>query len=409
MLLYSTFLVSNYAQRDDLAVPEGPYLGQKAPRMTLEILTPGIVSKAGVQTNHTIEDVTPFQTIGDSQMQVFEEEVKFNNGKVILAGTLTLPNRFGIYPVVILLQGSGPVNRDEEVFGWKPFKIIADHLAQRGVAVLRYDSRGVGGSSGEAYQYTISDVADDVLEGIRYLKSRRDIDACRIGLLGHSQGGIVAPLVASRSKDVAFVICLSGTGLPGEDASLLQNASIASAEGASESQIEVLLKSHKAFFQLLRRNADIQELKAGVKSIVENSIAWKSEEQKLSFKDENNENSKVQCVLTACASPWFRFFLDYDPRPALEKTECPALLIFGELDRQVPAEENGKVMVDALQKKGKCRLTVKTFPRANHLFQEAKTGSPDEYGKLDKMFVMGFLEFISNWILEHDYRICERL
>ncbi len=280
--------------------------------------------------------------------------------------------------------------------------MIADHLTLQGLATLRYDSRGVGGSSGKAYQYTIEDVAKDALAAVRYLQSRSDIDASQIGLLGHSQGGIVAPLMASRSKDVAFIICISGTGLPGDEGFLLQNASIAQAEGASESQVEDLLRSHRRFFKLLRRDANIQELKTAVTSIVKHSIAWQSEEEKKRIvEDDDALNQQVQCVLTAFASPWFRFFIDYDPRPALENVDCPALLIFGELDMQVLAEENCKAMVDALQKRGSSNLTVKTFPRANHLFQDAKTGSPSEYAELEKTFVPGFLEFISDWILEH--------
>jgi alpha-beta hydrolase superfamily lysophospholipase len=156
--------------------------------------------------------------IQDEAMPDTHEEVVFSNKNVTLAGTLTLPRISGRHPAVVLLHGSGPLNRDQEIFGMKPFWIIAEHLTRRGIAVLRYDSRGVGGSSGAPYQFTLQDVAEDALAAIRYLKTRNEINPAQIGLFGQSQGAVVAPLAAPRSEDAAFIICLAGFGIPGEKA-----------------------------------------------------------------------------------------------------------------------------------------------------------------------------------------------
>jgi dipeptidyl aminopeptidase/acylaminoacyl peptidase len=337
----------------------------------------------------------------DEPMPYMQEEVVFSNKDVTLAGTLTLPRTSGRHPAVVLLHGSGPLNRDQEIFGMKPFGIIADHLTRRGVAVLRYDSRGVGGSSGAPCQYTLQDVAEDALAAIRYLRTRNDINPAQIGLCGQSQGAVVAPLAASGSEHVAFIICLAGIGLPGDEAHIVQMTSIARADGASEQEIEELVKNLKRIINLIRKEADEAGIRPLIGTMLENQTASMSQEsEKQTKEDDEAVDAHVDCVLSLYKSPWFRFFIDYDPLPALEKVECPLLLLFGELDTQVPAEVNSKAMVDALKKSGNKDYTLKTIPSANHGFQSAKTGSPSEYMSLEKEFVPGFLEHISDWILE---------
>jgi len=325
-----------------------------------------------------------------------EEEVVFTNtnNDITLAGTLTLPEKSGRHPAVVMLTGSGPVNRDEEAFGMKPFRIIADHFTRKGIAVLRYDSRGVGGSTGEVYQSTIFDFAEDTLAAIGYLKTRTDINPAQIGLCGHSQGGAVAPLAASQSKDVAFIICISGFGHIGEEIFIAQNEFIGRADGAAEKEIKEYSKTYKLLFNLIRKGASEAKIKSELMTLNRKKIESKSEEEKRTLK------SKVNCMVNLFNSRWFKFFLDYDPKLALEKVKCPVLLIFGELDLQVPAEINKKSMVEALKRGGNNDYTVKIFPKANHLFQSAKTGSPSEYPNLAKEFVPGFLDFMSDWILQ---------
>ncbi|MHC4534195.1 MAG: alpha/beta hydrolase family protein [Planctomycetota bacterium] len=337
----------------------------------------------------------------DKAMSYIQEEVVFFNKDVTLAGTLTLPRTSGRHPAVILLHGSGPLNRDQEAFGMKTFWIIADHLTRRGVAVLRYDSRGVGGSSGAPYQFTLSDVAEDALAAISYLKTRNDINPAQIGLCGQSQGAVVAPLAASRSEDVAFIICLAGFGIPGDEVHVAQMISIAKADGASEREIEKLVENLKRIISLIRKEASKAEIRPLITTILKNQWGSLSENSEKETKEENEAvDAHVDCALSLYKSPWFRFFIDYDPKPALEHVKCPMLFVFGELDTQVPLEVSRKPIRDVLKQGGNKDYTLKVIPKANHFFISAKTGSPSEYMSLEKKFVPGLLEFVSDWALK---------
>jgi len=328
-----------------------------------------------------------------------QEEVLFSNGGIKLAGTLTRPETGEPFGAVVLLQGSGPVNRDEEAFGWKPFQVFADHLTRSGLAVLRFDSRGVGGSGGTAYQYGLNDVASDALAAVRYLESRPEIDHRRIGLCGHSQGGIVATLCAAECDEVSFVICLAGTGLPGEALFLAQPRAISRAEGATEAEWREDLVNLQKFVGLIRARSERADLEPVIRAMISRQIDRQMKGAGSAVEKNSAElDSKVDCILSGFNTPWFRSFLDHDPRTALAEVKCPILLVFGELDSQVPLEENRNSMVQALLR-GSCGdFSVKTFPGANHLFQTAVTGSPAEYEGLRKEFVPGFLDFISAWI-----------
>ncbi len=323
-----------------------------------------------------------------------EEDVTFSNGDIDLAGTLTLPDTPAGYPTVVLLQGSGPLNRDEEAFGFKPFAIIADFLAGNGITVLRYDARGVGGSTGAPSQYTLSDVAADAQAAVRYLNARCDVNSAEIGLCGHSQGGIAAPMCAAQSEDVAFIICISGVGVTGEKCYLAQTKLVAECDGATDEEVEDLYQSMKHVVSLVRNGASRAELEPEIARMVQKQTSQHSESA------DDAISSEIDCLLTMFASPWFRSFLDHDARPVLESVKCPVLLIFGGLDRQVPPEMNREAMVGALERGGNSKYVVRTFSTANHLFQGAKTGSPSEYGALDKEFVPGFLKLLSDWIQE---------
>jgi dienelactone hydrolase len=330
-----------------------------------------------------------------------QEEVIFSNKDVTLAGTLTLPRTSGWHPAVVLLHGSGPLNRDQEVFGMKTFRIIADYLTRRGVAVLRYDSRGVGGSSGAPYQFTLADVAEDALAAIRYLKTRNDINPVQIGLCGQSQGAVVAPLAASRSKDIAFIICLAGFGIPGEEVYAAQITAIARADGASEREIEGQVENLKRIISLIRKEADEAEIRPLITTMLKNQLASMSQNsEKESKNNKKAVDAHIDCVLSLYTSPWFRFFIDYDPKAALEQVKCPVLFVFGELDRQVPMDVNRMVILNVLKQSGNNDYTLKMIPKANHVFQSANTGSPSEYMSLEKKFVPGLLEFVSDWVLK---------
>jgi pimeloyl-ACP methyl ester carboxylesterase len=330
-----------------------------------------------------------------------QEEVVFYDDSIKFAGTLTLPETKGPHPAVVMITGSGPQNRDEELFGFKPFKVIADHFTRKGIAVLRYDDRGVGGSTGNNGQSTTKDFAQDALAAIHFLQTRPDINPKQIGLCGHSEGGIVGPLAASQSADVAFVICIAGTGIDGEDLLLAQEKAIMRADSATDDEIEKAVATSRLVYQSLLSSKDTVELRQQLRKAVVEQIKSMTDVQRKAITNEDEFiKMGVEARLRSLGSPWFRYFLAYNPAPALEKVRCPVLALFGGHDTQVPAKLNEDAMESALKKGGNTDYTFKVFPNANHLFLAAKTGSPREYGALKKEFVPGFLDTMSDWILK---------
>jgi len=323
------------------------------------------------------------------------EEVRYEANGVKLAGTLTLPPGAGPFPAVLLLTGSGPENRDEEVFGHKPFLVIADHLTRAGIAVLRVDDRGVGGSTGNVATSTTADFADDALAGVRFLKAHPRIAPGRIGLLGHSEGGVIAPLAASRSKEVAFVVLLAGTGVPGSEILLDQGARIARAEGAPEEKIKTGVADQKRIFDLMRTEKDPVALRAKLRDAVRAQIAGLPEPERKAIPD-FYVDQQVDQVL----SPWFRFFLTYDPRPALTQVKVPVLALNGERDLQVDPGLNLPEIEKALKTAKNQDVTVRRLPGLNHLFQHAKTGALSEYAKSEETISPEVLDIVTKWILD---------
>jgi pimeloyl-ACP methyl ester carboxylesterase len=321
-----------------------------------------------------------------------EEEVVFPNAgaKVSLAGTLTIPTGAGPFPIAVLLTGSGPHDRDETLLGHHPFLILADHLTRKGIAVLRYDKRGIGESTGDYANATTEDFANDCESALAYLKNRKELDPKKIGLIGHSEGGIIAPMVAARSKDVAWIVLLAGPGVKGEDLLLLQSESILKVSGANDAQIASTLDFNKQTYTLVRRVQNRAELESKLKELVQSS----SEDSAL-------PPPALQAQLGMLASPWFRYFLDYDPAPALQKTLCPVLAIDGERDLQVPPKENLAGIQKALKDGGNRDFQATELPGLNHLFQHAPTGSPTEYGVVLETMAPEALNAVSDWVLKH--------
>jgi pimeloyl-ACP methyl ester carboxylesterase len=321
-----------------------------------------------------------------------EEEVLFPNvgAKISLAGTLTIPSGSGPFPVAVLLTGSGPYDRDETLLGHHPFLILADHLTRKGIAVLRYDKRGIGKSTGDYSKATTEDFASDCDSALAYLRNRKELDPKRIGLIGHSEGGIIAPIVAARSKDVAWIVLLAGPGLKGEDLLLLQSESILKVSGANDAQIASTLHFNKQTYALVRQVRNRAELESKLKELVQSS----SENSAL-------PPSALQAQLGMLASPWFRYFLDYDPVPALQKTLCPVLALDGEKDLQVLPKENLAAIQKALKDAGNSDFQATELPGLNHLFQHAPTGSPTEYGVVLETMAPEALNAVSGWVLKH--------
>ena len=290
---------------------------------------------------------------------------------VTLAGTLTVPKGSGPAPCAVLITGSGPEDRDETIFGHKPFLVLADYLTRHGIAVLRSDDRGVGKSTGSAESATSEDFAGDVAGAVKYLKTRKEIDPAKIGLIGHSEGGLIAPMVAMRDKSVAFVVLLAGPGVPGDSLLIMQSRLIA------------------------RQAPDSAALAAKLRVVLQKQMDRLPEAQRNSIADIDQIVGGQTRLLRA---PWMRFFLAYDPCPALSKIQCPVLALNGEKDIQVSAEQNLPEIRAALLRGGNKDVTVETLPGLNHLFQTAESGALSEYSTIRETFAPVALGKISDWI-----------
>ena len=328
-----------------------------------------------------------------------EEEVSYTNTKdgVKLAGTLTLPAGEGKFPAVILITGSGAQDRDETVFGHKPFLVLADYLTRRGVAVLRVDDRGIGGSDAGSNNATSENFAGDVLAGIEFLKTRREIDAKKIGLIGHSEGGMIAPMVAARSRDVAFIVLMAGLGQTGEDVLYTQTALMQKVQGASEFTRAETLKAMKTAFTIAKSEKDDKIAVERINAALAKQKSGLSETQQKEF-DAIEKLIKSQASMYV--SSWFRYFLVFDPQTVLKKVKIPVLALNGENDLQVASKENLDLIAAALKKGGNKDATTLAFPKLNHLFQTSETGLPTEYGTIEETIAPKVLETIADWILK---------
>ncbi|MBL8176120.1 MAG: alpha/beta fold hydrolase [Bryobacterales bacterium] len=306
-----------------------------------------------------------------------EREVVFENSAQgnKLAGTLTVPKNAKSVPAVVLLTGSGPQNRDEALFGHRPFLVLADHLTRKGIAVLRFDDRGVGGSTAVPRSTTL-DFAKDAIAAVEFLKKDPAINAARIGLIGHSEGGLMAPIAASQSKDVAFIVLLAGTGVPGEEVMYEQAAAIIRANGGNAEQVAANRQVQEKIFALVKSDLDDDAVREKVREAAGANQA------------------------AMAGSPWFRTFVKLDPRTYLRKLTCPVLALNGELDLQVLPKQNLPEIEKALKEGGNKDFKTAALPKLNHLFQTAEKGTPDEYARLDETIAPAALHAISDWILE---------
>ena len=320
------------------------------------------------------------------------EDVEFTGAseEIRLAGTLTLPRTEGPFPVAVLITGSGPQDRDETIMEHKPFLVIADHLTRQGVAVLRYDERGVAASSGNYAQANSQDFAADVEGAVTYLLSRRDIDPGQVGLIGHSEGGYIAPMVAARRDDVAWIVLLAGTGVPGDQILLNQAGRIARAAGAPAADISLNRRLQQTLFGVIKAGAKRPAVVAAFDRFV---ATLKPEEQ------QHAVVTRSRVEIGRLLEPWFRFFLTYDPSQALARVRCPVLALNGDKDLQVDPDLNLPAIRAALVGGGNEDYEIHRLPDLNHLFQKARTGLPGEYRQIEQTIDPTVLQLISKWIL----------
>lgn len=330
----------------------------------------------------------------------YAEDLTFKNPKagITLAGTLTLPQKEGKFPAVVLISGSGAQDRDEKLMGHKPFWIIADYLTRQGIAVLRFDDRGFGQSGGKFQNATSQDFATDVQAAVDYLRTRKEIQSTQIGLIGHSEGGMIAPMVAANNPHIAFIVSLAGVGTKGSDLLVTQAVTLTQAAGGGEEEEEVKLAG-----TTLREASQIVINNPGQQAIGKLDSLYKKyfeiAPSVQSLTPEEKQNS-IRQAIARITDPWMRYFLAYDPVPVLAQVKCPVLALNGEKDLQVAARENLEGMRDALQKGGNKKVKIISFPGLNHLFQECEKGTMDEYAEIEQTFSPEVLKVMGDWIKE---------
>jgi pimeloyl-ACP methyl ester carboxylesterase len=329
-----------------------------------------------------------------------EEEVAYDSVPgVRLAATLTLPQGSGPFPTVVLITGSGPQDRDEAIAGHRPFYVLADALTRRGIAVLRADDRGVGGSTGSvAGATTTEDFATDALAGVRFLAARPDVRDDAIGLVGHSEGGIVAPLAATRdvpeARAIDFLVLLAGPGVPLGDILAAQQSLILGVQGAPQTMIEENARVLERLIATALEEPDRERAAAVMRTVLTDSIAALPESVR------PGASAQVDAQVQQMSSAWMRWMLAYDPLPALRSLEIPVLALFGERDLQVPPAQSKAPLESALRAAGHPASRVVELPRLNHLFQAAATGAPGEYATIEETMNAAALELIGSWIVE---------
>jgi len=338
--------------------------------------------------------VRPQEPVKPYPYHEVEVTIKNNMDSLTLSGTLTLPQENGLFPVVILISGSGPQNRNEEVFGHRPFLVLADYLTRQGIAVLRYDDRGTAESTGNFATATSKDFANDVLSAIEFLKTRNEIDHKQIGLIGHSEGGLIAPMVVNRTNDVAFLVLLAGTGVPGKEISMMQARTL----------IDLEIPDMEAYTKFVEKSVEIAS----------------SDKDPVVLKEEltqhyRNSGEAIETILPEGADiegfikqqveimirPWSQFFYNHDPVDELRKITIPVLSLIGSNDVQVPPAMNHPPIRKALEEAGNKDFVIKELSGLNHMFQESETGSMLEYSEIEQTFSPIALEEISTWIKSH--------
>jgi pimeloyl-ACP methyl ester carboxylesterase len=334
--------------------------------------------QAELETRHPQNPVNPYP--------YREEDVTYANKAAgnTLAGTLTIPPGKGPFPAVLLISGSGPNDRDESAFGHKPFLILADYLTRKGVAVLRADKRGIGKSTGDLANATTADFASDAEAGVQYLKTRAEVDPHRIGLIGHSEGGTIAPMVAASDPGVRFIVLMAGPGVPGDQSIVEQVRLIEEAAGATKEKAAQDADKQREIFALVEKEKDDTVLDKELRATLSGQMP----------------EAQMDVAIQQLTSPWMRYTLTYDPAIALRKVACPVLALNGEKDVQVSSAQNLPAIKKALEEGGNKHAEIDELPGLNHLFQTAKTGSPTEYAQSEETIAPVALDKIAGWILK---------
>ena len=323
-----------------------------------------------------------------------EEEVVYENPKanIQIAGTLTILRGKGPFPAVLLIAGSGPADRDESVLGHKPFLVLADHLTRQGIAVLRVDKRGIGKTTGTLRGSGMEEFASDALAGVEYLKSRPEVDAKKIGLVGHSEGGSVAPMVAVQTRDVSYIVLLAAQGISFYDILVMQDGTEAKAAGKTDEEVELIRGFSRRFYTIVLQSKDASEIERETKALY--ATLTDAEKKALDW-----PNLGGTLSLSWALRPESPEALKFDVRPFLRKVRCPVLALNGGKDSQVPPKENLGGIERELKAGGNRDYTLRELPGLNHLFQTCSTGAFSEYVKIEETMSPLALQAVSDWIV----------
>lgn len=311
-------------------------------------------------------------------------EIPNSFANIKLSGTITQPKGDGKFPAVILVTGSGPQDRDETLFGHKPFKVLADYLTQNGIIVLRYDDRGVGKSEGSFEKSTIDDFSKDAISAFNFLKEQKNVDVNKIGIIGHSEGGLIANLLAGQGlPNLSFIVALAAPTVPIRDLMVEQLYSVGKSEGMSEFQLAMAREINK-------KNFDV------VKSEMNTNEAFEQLKKNMNILEESDKNAAMRKEMLMLLTPAYRYFVRIDPEPFIKKIYIPVFGAFGTLDVQVPSTFNLRGYYDNLPKNSK--TVLKEYEGMNHLFQKAQTGRVSEYAEIEETINSQVLKDIADWI-----------
>jgi pimeloyl-ACP methyl ester carboxylesterase len=314
---------------------------------------------------------------------------------VRLSGTLTMPQGRGPFPAVLMIPGSGPHDRNETVLGHRPFLVMADFLARRGIASLRVDDRGVGMSTGMFNAATTADLATDAEAGFAFLRAAPAIAATCTGLIGHSEGGLIGSMLAARNANVASVVLLGSPSVRGDSTVILQARALGAASGATAGQIDATIEVDRRLFAVLLASLDSVDAVPALQRTRDTLLASVPADRRVAAA------ARLDQAVAPLSSPWAHYFIKYDPRPALRRLRVPVLALNGMLDLQVPYREHLAALDSALHAAGNHDYKVVALPRLNHLFQTAVTGLPTEYATIDETLAPQVLELVSSWLLDH--------
>jgi pimeloyl-ACP methyl ester carboxylesterase len=305
------------------------------------------------------------------------------------------------YPVVVLITGSGKQDRDETIFGHKPFAVIADYLTRHGIAVLRIDDRDMGKTTGDFSKSTTADFANDVEAGINYLKSRKEIDSNNIGLIGHSEGGMIAPMVAAKRKDVKFIVLLAGPGVKISELMEQQSVDIASSRGIPDKKLAQYRILYRQLVSIIINEPDSEKVFTRAVAVFN---GWQKDNDNSTVRittgvsDEETKLAFIRSFIEQLSSPWFNYFIKFDPARYLQKINCPVLALNGEKDIQVSSKQNLAAIKMSLEKNKNKKFKTLEMAGLNHLFQHCKKCSAEEYGELEESFDTATLNIIADWI-----------